>query len=155
MAEDGSENADVVAAAIAKANHRLGSCLIGDSNTGSEVLIVGASVSCQIDALLTGDAHLARKRINPTALTGAANGFGLVNLPPKPEVNCQLVRDADSVLSEEEKAWLSFVRVRRNADVASEGGHVAEKKCRQTRPANSARTLRLVLGEGELASAVD
>ena len=155
MAEDRPEDADVIAPTIAEPNHCLGINLIGNTQTGSEVLIVSVGVAGQIDAILTSNANFAREGIDPTALTGATNRFGLIDFPPEPEVNGQFVRDPYGVLSEEEKARLSLVRVRRGADVASESAHVAQEKGRQTRSASSARTLRLVLGEIELTSPVD
>src|SRR5439155_13529647 len=129
--------------------------LIGNTQTGSEVLIVSAGISGQINAILAGNANFSRERIDPAALTGTANGFGLINFPSEPEVDGQFVGDPYGVLSKEEKARLSLVSVGRGAHIAPEGAHVAEEKGCQPRSANSVRTLSLVLGEIELTRPVD
>jgi len=62
-----------------------------------------ARIASQIYAVLASDANLARRRVNPPALTSASYRFGFVNFPAEAEIDGQLVVDPPCVLTKKKK----------------------------------------------------
>src|SRR5579859_2593440 len=154
MAEDGTEDSDIEAAAIAGANHGLLIDLVGKANPGCDVLEVVGNIHAVIDRAVTCHANLARFQISETALAFAVDGLGRVELPANAKVKGKIWRDAPTVLDVGEDAILRFLGVDRRAYIAAEAGDVAEQEGCQPDTAACARILCVFATEGQLAGAV-
>src|SRR5260370_4264259 len=129
VAEDGPENTDVIAAAVAQSDHRLRVPLVSDTQTRSKVLVIRARIPSQVDALSASYANLASPRSNPTALARASHGLRPIDFPPESQVYTHLFCASPTVLPKKEKARLSLGSIVVDAHVAVEEGNVTHMHC--------------------------
>src|SRR5258708_13604372 len=108
MAEDGPENANVVAATVAQPHQGLLVPLVSNTQTGSEGRKAGACIASQVHTVLARNTNLARGWVNPTALTSATHPFRPVNFPPEPKIDRQLVVAPPSFLTTDQQTLLSL-----------------------------------------------
>src|SRR5258708_12726024 len=101
MAEDGPENANVVAATVAQPHHGLLVPLVSNTQTGSEVRKAGACIASQVHTVLARNTNLARGWVNPTALASANHGFRPVNFPPTPQIDVPLLLHPPTLLAKQ------------------------------------------------------
>src|SRR5713101_2716233 len=130
MSEDRTEDAYVITAAIAHADDSLGRSLIGDTDTGSKVMVADIGVASHVDALLAGNTSLAGSQVNPSALVFARSRLWKKQLPAQSVVESQFRRDAPRIFAVKEQPGLSLVGVRRGANIPAESaGETEEESC--------------------------
>ena len=151
--EDRAEDADVVAAAVAHAQHGVVGDAVGDAQARRKRVERAFDVEIETDALAAGDQHLAGVDVDEAALARAGHGLRTIDLPAQAVVDRQLPRRLPLILPVEEPAILPFLGIRDAADVALEDAHVAEQERRQRRAA-AGRALRARRVELQLARAM-
>ena len=139
MAEERTENADVVAATVAYTKHRLFIELIGSSKPRSEVVAV---LDATIERIVAypRDENLTGVQIEETAVAGLIHGLRVNHIQPQSVVEGQLRRDAPGVLAVVEVTPLPLCGICFRADVATELGHVAEEEGSQAEPSAAANS---------------
>ena len=87
VTEGDAENADVVGAAVARADHGLRIQLVGDADARREVGQRGLDVAVHADAVLAGDHHFARGEVLEAAVVLAVHILREVDLPAHADVH--------------------------------------------------------------------
>ena len=153
VAEDRTEDADVVAAAVAHAQHGLLGDAIGQAQARRQRGERAFDVEIEADALAAGDQHLAGVDVDEAALARAGHRLRAIDLPAQAVVDRQLARRLPLILTVEEQAVLPLLGVRDAADIALEDADVAEQERRQRRAA-AGRSLRARRVELQFARAM-
>ncbi len=152
MAEDRTEDARVVAPAVAGADDHLLVDLIGNAYTGRPVDLV-LHVPGQVDVAHAPHSDLAGVDVEPATVARSVDGLGVVDVGPEAVVNGQLVRGPPGVLDVVEMAPLPLARIRVRAHEAGEGADVPEEEGGEAEPA-TIRPDGPVLAEGQLTGSV-
>src|ERR1700722_2919807 len=130
MSKERSEDADVVAASVAHANHRLGVYFIGDSQPRGKLFVVVASVSVHADATVTCHSNHAFRKHREAAVSLTVYILRRVELPTQTVVDGQLLSRAPGVLRVQEIPVLSLNRILfcGRANISVEGGCFPEQE---------------------------
>ena len=138
-----TENADVITAAIAHANHSLRSGLVCNAQAWSEgapIVIDAAAQAVRTDACNADSAGSKVYDVRESSVSFAVHGLGEVNLPAQTVIDGQLRSCAPGILSVKEEALLPLSCVVRTGDsgvvdVAGKRGHVAQEERGQVQAA--------------------
>src|ERR1700722_7357884 len=138
MSKERSEDADVVAASVAHANHRLGVYFIGDSKPRGKLFVVVASVSVHADAAVPCHSNHAFRKHREAAVPLTVYILRRVELPAQAVVHGQLLSRAPGVLRVQEIPVLSLNRILfcGRANISVEGGCFPEQERRDVQTSN-------------------
>src|SRR5215510_7596551 len=128
MAEERTEDPDVVAAAIARADHHLVSDLVREAQARGEIDAV-LHVAAETGAAEADSADLASIEAQEAGVAGLVDRLRIDNVQAQAVIDVQLRRHAPGVLPVIEMTPLPFTGVRAGADVTPEARHVAEQEC--------------------------
>src|SRR5262245_21101390 len=128
MAEERTEDPNVVAAAIARANHHLVGGLVREAQSRGEIDAV-LHVAAETGTAEADSAYLARIEVQETGVAGLVDRLRIDNVQAQAVVDGQLRRQAPGVLPVIEMTPLPFTGVRAGTDVTPEARNVAEQEC--------------------------
>ena len=162
VAEQRTENADVIAATVAHTKDCLIVELIGRSQPRSKVVAV-LDAAVERNVAHAGDENFTCVQVEETAVAGLVDGLRVDHVHPQSVVDRQLRGDAPCVLAVVEVTPLPLCGIYFRADVAAELGHVAEQESSHAEPSTAANFYtvcvkydlpRTVLAERKLAGAM-
>src|SRR5262249_35713182 len=133
VAEHRAEDANVEAAAVADAQHRVLRDLVGDAHARRQVVERAFDVEIKAHARTAPDQHLTGIGVDEAALTRTSHGLRTIDFPAQAVVDRQFPRGLPLILSVEEPSVLLFLRIGDTADIALEHAYVTEQEGRQRR----------------------
>ena len=138
VAEQRSEDADVVDAAVAAAQDRLLGDLMGRAHTRRPVQLV-LDTAVQRNIPDPDDPDLAGVQVEEPCVARVVDRLRVDDVEPQPVVERRLAVHAPGVLRVVEVPPLPLARVGVGADVAAQPRHVADQERRQAEPAGAAQ----------------